>query len=100
MRQMVIEKSQDQRLESVLNTVLHWKYFGGLVKWIQDFKNDFTKLALAEQKTWNNDEIKKLRFFQNVQNIGLVETIEEKVIDRSFMETCLRSHATKLDQKN
>jgi hypothetical protein len=58
--------------------------------------------ALLGQKTWNNDEIKKRRFVQNAQNIGLVDTVfEELVSDKSFIETCnfLRSHAIRLDQQ-
>jgi hypothetical protein len=35
----------------------------------------FTELALLEQKTWNDDDIKKCRFVQNAQNIGLVDTV-------------------------
>jgi hypothetical protein len=64
--------------------------------------SQFTELALLEQKTWNDDEIKKRRFVQNAQNIGLVDTVfEELVSDRSFIETCnfLRSHAIRLDQQ-
>jgi hypothetical protein len=45
-----------------------------LVKWIQDYEDAFTELALLGQKTWNDDEIKKPRFVQNTQNIGLVDT--------------------------
>jgi hypothetical protein len=91
-----------KRLESVINTVFHRNYRGGLVKYIQDFGDAFTELALLGQKTWNDDEIKKRRFVQNDQNIGLVDTVfEELVSDKSFIETCnfLRSHAIRLDQK-
>jgi hypothetical protein len=52
------------------------------------FEDAFTELALLGQKTWNDDEIKKHRFVQNTQNIGLVDKdFEELVIDKSFMET-------------
>jgi hypothetical protein len=54
------------------------------------------------QKTWNDDEIKKRRFVQNAQNIGLVDTVvEELVSDKSFIETCnfLSSHTIRLDQQ-
>jgi hypothetical protein len=57
---------------------------------------------LLGQKTWNDDEIKKRRFVQNAQNIGLDHKVfEELVSDKSFIETCnfLRSHAIRLDQK-
>jgi hypothetical protein len=37
--------------------------------------SQFTELALTDQKTWNDDEIKKRRFVQNAQNIGLVDTV-------------------------
>jgi hypothetical protein len=91
-----------KRLESVINTVFHSNYRGGLVKWIQDSEDVFTELALLGQKTWNDDEIKKCCIVQNAQNIGLVDTVfEEQVSDKSFIETCnfLRSHATRLDQQ-
>jgi ribosomal protein L21E len=40
-----------KRLESVINTVFHRNYRGGRVKWIQDYENAFTELALLGQKT-------------------------------------------------
>jgi hypothetical protein len=58
-----------KRLESVINTVFHRNYRGGLVKLIQDYEDAFTELALLGQKTWNDDEIMKRRFVQNAQNI-------------------------------
>jgi hypothetical protein len=91
-----------KRLESVTNTVFHRNYRGRLVKWIQDYEDAFTELALLGQKTWNDDEITKRRFVQNAQNIGLVDTaFGELVIDKSFIKTCnvLRSHAIRLDQQ-
>jgi hypothetical protein len=53
-----------KRLESVINTVFHRNYRGRIVKWIQDYEDDFTELALLGQKTWNDDEMKNLRFVQ------------------------------------
>jgi hypothetical protein len=38
-----------KRLESVIGTVLHDNYRGGLVKWIQDYEDAFTLLALLGQ---------------------------------------------------
>jgi hypothetical protein len=38
-----------KRLESVINTVFHRNYRGGLVKWIQDYEDAFTELALLGQ---------------------------------------------------
>jgi hypothetical protein len=76
-----------KRLESVINTVFNRNYRGRLVKWIQDYEDAFTELALIGQKTWN---------------IGLVDRVfEELVSDKSFIETCdfLRSHAIRLDQQ-
>jgi hypothetical protein len=49
-------KCQDQKLESVIGTVFHRYYRGGLVKWIQDYEDAFTELTLLGQKTWNDDE--------------------------------------------
>jgi hypothetical protein len=91
-----------KRLENVINTVFNRNYMGGLDKWIQDYEDAFTELALLGQKTWNDDEIKKRRFVQDAQIIGLVDTVfEELVSDKSFIETCnfLRSHAIRLEQK-
>jgi hypothetical protein len=64
-----------KRLESVINTVFHPNYRGRLVKWIQEYEDAFTELALLGQKTWNDDEIKKRRFVQKAQNIGLVDIV-------------------------
>jgi hypothetical protein len=69
-----------KRLESVINTDFNRNYRGGLVKWIQDYEDAFTELALLGQKTWNDDEIKKHRFVQNAQNIGLVDTVFEDLV--------------------
>jgi hypothetical protein len=91
-----------KRLESVMNTFFHLNYRKVLVKWIQYSEYAFTELALLGQKTWNDDEIKKPRFVQNAENIGLVDTVfEELVSDKSFIERCnfLRSHAIRLDQQ-
>jgi hypothetical protein len=66
-----------KRLESFINTVIHRSYRRGLVKWIQDYEDAFTELALLGQKTWNDDEIKYCRFVLNAQNIGLVDTVFE-----------------------
>jgi hypothetical protein len=91
-----------KRLESVINTVFNRNDRGGLVKWIQDYEDAFTELALLGKKTWNDDEIKKHCFVQNAQNIGLVDTVfAELVSDESFIETCdfLRSHANRLEQQ-
>jgi hypothetical protein len=90
-----------KRLESVINTVFHRNYREGLVKCIQDYEDAFTDLALLWQMTWNDDEIKKRRFLQNAQNIGLVDTVfEELVCEKSRIETCnfLMSHAIRVDQ--
>jgi hypothetical protein len=91
-----------KRLESVINTIFNRNYRGGLVKWIQDYEDVFTELALLGQKTWNDDEIKKRRFVQNAQNIGLVGTVFEELVSyKSFIETCnfLRSHPIRIDQQ-
>jgi hypothetical protein len=92
-----------KRLESVINMDFNRNYRGGHVKWIQDYEDAFTELALPGQKTWNDDDIKKHRCVQNAQNIGLVDTtFGELVGDKSFIETCnfLRSHAIRLDQQS
>jgi hypothetical protein len=64
-----------KRLEIVIDTVFSRNYRGRLVKWIQDYEDAFTELALLGQKTWNDDEIKDRRFAQNAQNIGLVDIV-------------------------
>jgi hypothetical protein len=56
----------------------------------------------AGQTTWNNDDIKKRRLVKNAQNIGMVDTVFEVLVnDKSFSETCnfLRSHAIRHDQQ-
>jgi hypothetical protein len=63
-----------KRLETVINTVFQRNYRGRLVKWIQEYEDAFTELALLGKKTWNDDEIKKRCFVQNAQNIGLVDS--------------------------
>jgi hypothetical protein len=74
-----------KRLENVINTVFNRNYRRGLVKWIQDYEDAFTELALLWQKTWNDDEIKKHRFLQNAKNIGPVDTVFEEIVsDKSF----------------
>jgi hypothetical protein len=72
-----LEHVTNKSLESVINIVFHRNYRGGLVKWIQGYEDAFTELALSGQKTWNDDEIKKRRFVQNAQNIGLIDTVFE-----------------------
>jgi hypothetical protein len=43
---------------------------------------------LLGQKNWNDDEVKKRRFVQNAQNIGLADTVfEELVSEKSFIES-------------
>ena len=78
-----------RKLENVITTISHRKYRGGLVKRIQDYEEAFTELVPVGQKTWSDDEIKKLCFIQNTQNVGLVDAVfEELVSDKSFIETC------------
>jgi hypothetical protein len=53
MRQIVLDGNRNvriKRLESVINTVFHRNYRGGLVKWIQDYEDAFTELALLGQR--------------------------------------------------
>jgi hypothetical protein len=35
-----------KKIESFINTFFHRNYRGGLVKWIQDYEDGFTELAL------------------------------------------------------
>jgi hypothetical protein len=72
-------------LESVINTVFHPNYRGRLIKWVQDYEDAFTEMALLGQMTWNGDEIKKRQFVQNAQNIGLVDTVFEELVNDSFI---------------
>jgi hypothetical protein len=39
-----------KRLESVINTIFHCNYWGGLVKWIQDYEDAFIELASLGKK--------------------------------------------------
>jgi hypothetical protein len=91
-----------KKLENVITTVFNRHYKGGLFKWVQDYEDEFTELVLLGQTTWNNDDIKKRRLVQNAQNIGMVDTVFEALMnDKSFSETCnfLRSHAIRHDQQ-
>jgi adenylosuccinate synthase len=59
-------------------------------------------LLLLGQATWNNDDIKKRCMVQNAQNIGMVDTVFEALVnDKSFSQTCnfLWSHAIRHDQQ-
>jgi hypothetical protein len=47
-----------KRLEGVIDKVFHRNHREVLLKWIQNYENDFTELDLLGQKTWNDDEIK------------------------------------------
>jgi hypothetical protein len=103
MRHMAIEMSGSKLYKSFINTVFHRNYWRGLVKWIQGYEDAFTELILLGQNACNDDEIKKRRFVQNAQNIGLIDTVfEELFSDKSFIETCnfLGSHVIRLDQQN
>jgi hypothetical protein len=54
------------------------------------------------QGIWNNDDIKKGSLVQNEQNIGMVDTVFEALMNnKSFSETCnfLRLHAIQHDQQ-
>jgi hypothetical protein len=42
-----------KRLESVINTVFHRNYRGGLIEWIQDYEDAFTVLRTGF--TWAKD---------------------------------------------
>jgi hypothetical protein len=85
-----------KKLESIIPTVFHQHYKGGLFKWIHNYEDAFTELVILGQVTWNDDNIKKRRLVQNSQNIGMADTVFEALVDdKSFLETCnfRRSHA-------
>ena len=59
-----------------------------MFKWVQDYEDAFTELAILGQATWNDDDVKKRRLVQNAQNIGMVDTVFEAFVsDKSFLET-------------
>jgi hypothetical protein len=92
-----------KKLENVIATVYHRHYMEGLFKWIQNYEDAFTELSLLGDKVWDDDGSKKRRFFQNTQNIGMLDTVfKELVRNKSFIETCniLRSHAVIHDQQS
>jgi hypothetical protein len=85
-----------KKLENVITTVFRRHYKGGLFKWVQEYEDAFTELVILGQATRNDNDIKKRRLVQNAQNIGMVDTVFEALVDdKSFLETCnfLRSHA-------
>jgi hypothetical protein len=54
------------------------------------------------QTTWNDDGIQKRRLVRYEQNIGMVDTVFEALVnEKSFSETCnsLRSHVIRHDQQ-
>jgi hypothetical protein len=62
-----------------------------------------TDLFLLGNETWSDEKFKKHCLVQNPQNIGLVDTVFEEVInDMSFIETgnYFRSHTIRHDQQN
>lgn len=88
-------------LQNVITILFHQHYKDGLFKWVHE--DAFTELFLLGQKAWDDDEIKKCRLVQNAQNIDMVDTaIQALVNDKSFTGTCyfLTSHAIKHDHQN
>jgi hypothetical protein len=51
-----------KRIESVIYTVFHRNYRGGLVEWIQYYEDASTELVLLGQKNWSDDQITKIWF--------------------------------------
>jgi hypothetical protein len=75
-----------RKLENAITTVYHRHYRGGLLKWIQDYEDAFTEIALLGETIWDDDGNKKRWFVQNAQNIGMVDTVfEELVRNKSFI---------------
>jgi hypothetical protein len=55
---------------------------------LQDYEDAFTELVLLGQTTWNNDDIKKRCLVKNAQNIGMLDTAFEALVnDKSFSGT-------------
>jgi hypothetical protein len=69
-----------KRLENVITTVYNRHYRGELFKWIQDYEDAFTELVLLGEKIWEDNGSKKRRFVQNVQNIGMVDTVYGELV--------------------
>jgi hypothetical protein len=70
-----------KKLENIITTVFHRHYKGGLFEWVQDYEDAFTELVILGQATWNDDDIKKRCLVQIAQNIGMVDTIFEALVD-------------------
>jgi hypothetical protein len=76
-----------KKLENVITTIFNRHYKEALLKWVQDYEDAFTELVLLGQTTCNNNDIKKRRLVQNAQNIGMVDTVFEALVnDKSFSE--------------
>jgi hypothetical protein len=74
-----------------------------LIKWIQDYEDVFTEFVSLGQKTWKYEDIKKRRWVQNAQNIGMVVRLFRELVNgKSFTEThnFLGSHSIRHDQQN
>jgi hypothetical protein len=85
--------SKGKKLENAITTVFQRHCKSELFICIQDFKGVFTKFISLGQMKWNDDEVKKRRFVQNAQNIGLVDMgFEEFVISHSQKNSTFLDH--------
>jgi hypothetical protein len=70
-----------KKLENVITKVFNRHYKKGLIKWVQDYEDASTELVILGQTTSNNDDTKKRCLVQNAQNIGMVDTVFEALVD-------------------
>jgi len=53
-----------KKLESLIYTVFHRHYKGGLIEWIQGYEDTLTELVILGQKAWDDDDIEKRCFIK------------------------------------
>jgi hypothetical protein len=61
-----------KRLESVIDTVFHRYYRGGLVKWIQDYEYAFTELALLGKKLGMMMKLRSVALYKMIKILVLL----------------------------
>jgi hypothetical protein len=61
---------------------------GGLFKWVQDNEDAFTEVVLLGQITRNDDDMKKCHLVQSAQNIGMVGTVFEAILQHLLKFHC------------
>jgi hypothetical protein len=76
MRLVLVKISELRNWKISQQQCLHSNYKIGLVKWIQDFGDDFTDFVKLGQKIWKDDDVIKQGYIQNAQNSEPVDEVQ------------------------